>query len=361
MLAPDVDRTGSQGDQLLARKLQMTKQLPSAQPERGWAASGAAPPAPAQPPAPTLTEIDVSTPDVSGGSAMLQPPSPATRPMYAWQAASAAIVAPRSRHPPPGSQEELEKVAALRREEGLAQFKIDRDKQRHALYNAWPGNVALLQQQVALLQQELAEKDRQLLDAQQDIRVLTHELEQQRQQHGAEVRRVKVENLSQLIRTFQTDGLRGLEGLARMQQSGQFQDEREKERQRVHELERGVMHDMEAMRREYEDKLKDMKEEYQVRLNWLAHRQAQLEAGVVNGHAAVDGAATLARSAGCDFRRQQSSVRRSQSQSRVQPPSPASAQRRAPYAGLMRSRNETERIRAKRDSLARGFYARRGF
>eukprot|EP01062_Namystynia_karyoxenos_P010898 TRINITY_DN13891_c0_g1_i1.p1 TRINITY_DN13891_c0_g1~~TRINITY_DN13891_c0_g1_i1.p1 ORF type:complete len:390 (+),score=124.81 TRINITY_DN13891_c0_g1_i1:93-1172(+) len=350
--AEDGEGPESQGDQLMARK--QGKQAARRQPAAAaWSAAGAAPAAPPQPPAPGLLQ-----PTGWGWSAQGARPQQSQR---------------QSPDPVPRTQEETRAAAARRREECLKRFDIDRDKQRQALYSAWPEDTVFLKQQIALLQQELSERDRQLLDAQQDARALAHELEQEKQRHNAEVRRIKVENLSQLIRTFQTDGLRGLEGLARMQQAGQFQEEREKERQRVHELETGVMHDMEAMRREYEDKLRDMKEEYQVRLNWLAHKQAMLEAAhSTAGLPPHPGAALRAdprADGGCAARSGGPPTPRgprARSQPSTATPAAGGARRapyqrqRAPEHASPGSRTSGS-VKEHRDALARGFYARMGY
>ena len=103
-------------------------------------------------------------------------------------------------------------------------------------------------------------------------------MERQRRLYDSEVYKIKSENLAQLIHTFQTEGLRGVEGLAKMQHSGLFLSEKEKERDRVYELERGMIHDMQSMRGEYEGKLDSMQDEYRLRLSWLANQQATLEA-----------------------------------------------------------------------------------
>eukprot|EP01064_Diplonema_japonicum_P007757 TRINITY_DN15395_c0_g1_i1.p2 TRINITY_DN15395_c0_g1~~TRINITY_DN15395_c0_g1_i1.p2 ORF type:complete len:314 (+),score=69.55 TRINITY_DN15395_c0_g1_i1:1632-2573(+) len=179
------------------------------------------------------------------------------------------------RRPP---QNVYEQDAAALRERHLQNHSIDPSKQRQALYNSWPDDKKYLEQQVALLQHELSEKDKQLQRSHTDIKMMECEMEQMRRNHESELMHVKSEITAQLVRTVQTEGIRGLEGLSRMQSLGKFAEGREKERQRVCELERGVVHDLESMQREYENKLSDMKDEYQVRLGWLTHKQAQLEA-----------------------------------------------------------------------------------
>ncbi|KAJ9469190.1 hypothetical protein DIPPA_57151 [Diplonema papillatum] len=100
------------------------------------------------------------------------------------------------------SPSQAQQAAAIRKLV-MQQNNLDSSKQREAIYSSWPDDKQYLQQQVALLQQELTEKDDQLKRAQTDISMLRSELEQLCRNHDSELHRVKTENLSQLIRTFQ--------------------------------------------------------------------------------------------------------------------------------------------------------------
>ena len=127
---------------------------------------------------------------------------------------------------------------------------------------------------------------------------------------------------------------------------GQFADGREKERQRIYELERGIIHDLEAMRREYDSKASDMKNEYQVRLGWLNNRQSYLEADQQQQQSQTPITALP--------RRPTRSSSASQQKSR-KPIKQRTSMVREPQSGEVMDHKQIT------DKLANGYYARMGY
>eukprot|EP01061_Rhynchopus_euleeides_P008093 TRINITY_DN17136_c0_g1_i1.p1 TRINITY_DN17136_c0_g1~~TRINITY_DN17136_c0_g1_i1.p1 ORF type:complete len:360 (+),score=122.92 TRINITY_DN17136_c0_g1_i1:99-1082(+) len=250
-----MDASGSQGDHMMARKLAKQQSMRTVGRHASAASAGVLQ---------SVPSLALSMPRVS--TVLTESPVP-----------HGNAFVPNA---PPTSVQlaDMAENASTARQKHMQRHNIDASQQRQAVYDAWPDDKHYLQQQLSLIRQELMEKDEQLQRAHTDIRLLNAELEKQRCNFDSEIYKVKSENLAQLIHTFQTEGLRGVEGLAKMQQSGVFHEGKEKERQRVYELERGMVQDLGVMRQEYEGKLGDMQCEYRARLGWLAHQQSCLEA-----------------------------------------------------------------------------------
>eukprot|EP01063_Lacrimia_lanifica_P033828 TRINITY_DN6138_c0_g1_i10.p2 TRINITY_DN6138_c0_g1~~TRINITY_DN6138_c0_g1_i10.p2 ORF type:complete len:170 (+),score=41.82 TRINITY_DN6138_c0_g1_i10:334-843(+) len=105
--------------------------------------------------------------------------------------------------------------------------------------------------------------------------MLKTEMREVRVEHAAELQRVKAEHLHQIIETFRTEGMQGLEGLAKMTGLGQFAQHADKERRRACEQEgASPRREFEGMRREYEQRLVDMKTEYEAKLRAYKARAA---------------------------------------------------------------------------------------